>query len=243
MRSGRRWVWEGFVAACVVTAAAGALVAAQVPAPPPLLADALKARPEWRLLDPTTDLVGDYTIAQLEALDRWPPWMEIDLDKDGRDDIAGVVVRHGAGKAPEFTVAVVHAATPGQVELVVAFGPQRIFGVSEGIKDDTVMPLRCADCDANIWFRWGGRAYEPLLHAVGEPVRVGGEPGKPSPLFETPSADAARSAEVQYCMQGEVREVGGEQGRRWYRLSVVAPGFPRGWVPQQLVMEEGDCKP
>jgi hypothetical protein len=225
-----------------ILAAAGVLMAAQAP-PPPLLADALKARSEWRLLDPTTDLVGDYTIAQLEALDRWPPWMEMDLDKDGRDDIAAVVVRRGAGGAPEFTVAVVHAATPGQVELVVPFGPQRIFGVSEGIKDDTVMPLRCADCDANIWFRWGGRAYEPVLHAVGESIRIGGEPGRPTPLFENPSAEAPRSAEVQYCMQAEVREVGGQQGRRWYRLSVVAPSFPRGWVPQQLVMEDGDCKP
>ena len=66
----------------------------------------------------------------------------------------------------------VHGATPTRAVLVVPFSPQRIFGVSEGIKDDTVMPLRCADCDANVWYRWNGRAYEPWLHAIGESVRI-----------------------------------------------------------------------
>ena len=65
--------------------------AAQVPSPPRLLADVLRGRSEWRLLDPATDLAGDYTIAQLEALDCWPPWIELDFDRDGLDDIAAVV--------------------------------------------------------------------------------------------------------------------------------------------------------
>jgi hypothetical protein len=229
------------VAASVVATTAGVLIAAQALSPPKLLVDVLRAKSEWRLLDPSTDLVGDYTVAQLEALDRWPPWIELDFDRDGHDDIAAVVVRRGAGNTPEFSVAVVHSATPGRAELVVPFGPQRIFGVSEGIKDDTVMPLRCADCDANVWYRWGGHAYEPALHAVGESIRIGGEPGRPSPLFENPQSDASRSADVPYCIQAEVREVAGDEGRRWYRVSVVAPSFPRGWVPQQLVMEAGDC--
>ncbi|MEO5819758.1 MAG: hypothetical protein ABIT71_04585 [Vicinamibacteraceae bacterium] len=222
-------------------ATAGPLVAAQVPPPPQRLVDVLRAKSDWRLLDPTTDLVGDYTIAQLEALDRWPPWVELDFDRDGTNDLAAVVVRRGAAGETEFTVAVVHGAKPGRAELVVPFSPQRIFGVSEGIKDDTVMPLRCADCDANIWYRWGGHSYEPLLHAIGETIRIGGEPGRPSPLFGGPRADAARSADVPYCVKAEVQEVTGKEGERWYRVEAVAPSFPRGWVPQQLVMGAGDC--
>ena len=164
----RRWL----LAAGVAITAAGGLTAAQTPVPPKLLADVLRARPEWRLLDPATDLAGDYTVAQLEALDRWPPWIGLDFDRDGRDDIAAVVVRRGTAREPEFTVVVVHGATPDHAVLVVPFRPQRIFGVSEGIKDDTVMPLYCADCDANVWYRWNGRAYEPRLHAVGESIRI-----------------------------------------------------------------------
>ncbi len=240
MRGGPRQAGGWLVAAGVVATTAGVLIAAQAPSPPPLLADVLRARSEWRLLDPTTDLVGDYTVAQLVELDRWPPWIEMDYDRDGKTDIAAVVVRR-TGSEPEFTVAVVHGATPGRAELVVPFSPQRIFGVSEAIKDDTIMPLRCADCEANVWYRWNGRAYEPLLQAVGESLRIGGEPGARSPLFASPRADAPRSAEVPYCARAQVQEVGGEEGRRWYRVEVVAPTFPRGWVPQQFVMGAGDC--
>jgi len=218
------------------------LIAAEPPSPPRLMADVLRARAEWRLLDPATDLVGDYTIKQLEELDRWPPWIELDFDRDGLDDIAAVVVRRGAGNEAEFTIVVVHGATPGRAELVVPFRPQRIFGVSEGIKDDTVMPLHCADCDANVWYRWNGRAYEPRLHAVGESIRIGSEPGRRSTLFATPHADATRTGDVPSCARAQVQEVGGEAGQRWYRVEVVAPTFPRGWVPQQFAMEGVECE-
>lgn len=229
------------MAVVAVSATAGALTAAQAPVPARLLADLLKTKPDWRLLDPTTDLVGDYTIAQLEALDRWPPWIDMDFDRDGLDDVAAVVVRRGANGASEFTVVVVHGGTPDRAELVVPFSPQRIFGVSEGIKDDTVMPLRCADCDANVWYRWSGRAYEALLLAVGDAVRIGGEAGRPSPLFASPRPNSPQSADIPYCARAQVQEVGGDEGKRWYRVEVVAPSFPRGWVPQQLLMGAGDC--
>jgi hypothetical protein len=230
------------VAACVAATTAGVLNASEAPSPPRLMADVLRARSEWRLLDPAADLAGDYTIQQLEALDRWPPWIELDFDRDGVDDIAAVVVRRGAGNAPEFTVVVVHGATPGRADLVLPFRPQRIFGVSEGIKDDTVMPLHCADCDANVWYRWNGRAYEPRLHAVGESIRIGGEPGRRSTLFANPLSDASRTGDVPPCARAQVQEVGGEAGQRWYRVEVVAPSFPRGWVPQQLAMEGVECE-
>jgi hypothetical protein len=241
MRRERRPSGPWLVAAGIVVITAGILRAAQAPAPPRLLANLLRARAEWRLLDPTIDLVGDYTITQLEALDRWPPWIEMDFDRDGVDDIAAVVVRR-AGSGTEFTVAVVHGGTPGRAELVVPFRAQRIFGVSEGIKDDTVMPLLCADCDANVWYRWNGRAYEPRLHAVGESIRIGGEPGRRSSLFANPLSDASRTGEVPPCARAQIQEIGGEAGQRWYRVEVVAPSFPRGWVPQQLALEGVECE-
>src|SRR5687767_12507696 len=74
MRSRRPLVRIGVFAAAVLVATADRSIAAQAPSPPTLLADVLKARSEWRLLDPATDLVGDYTVAQLVELDRWPPW-------------------------------------------------------------------------------------------------------------------------------------------------------------------------
>jgi hypothetical protein len=240
MRCGRSLVKAGVVSICMVAATAGAPAAAQPPTPSKLLGDALKTRSDWRILDPATDLVGDYTVAQLEALDRWPPWIDMDFDRDGLDDVAAVVVRRAAG-GPEFTVAVVHGGTPDRLDLVVPFSPQRIFGVSEGIADDTVMPLRCADCDANVWYRWSGRAYEPLLYAVGEAIRVGGEAGQPSPLFANARPNAAVSTDVPYCARAQVQEVGGEAGKRWYRVEVVGPAFPRGWIPQQLVMSAAEC--
>jgi hypothetical protein len=208
--------------------------------PPPLLAGLLQAKAEWHLIDPTTDLAGDYTIKQLEDLDRWPPWMEMDFDHDGKDDIAAVLVRRGS-TATEYTVAVVHGGAPGRAELVVPFSPQRIFGVAEGIADDTITPLRCADCEDNIWYRWNGKAYEPFLYRVGESFHIGGEEGKRSPVFASPRGDSPRSDEVPYCAKAQVQEVGGEEGHRWYRVEVVAPSFPKGWLPQQLVIAGAEC--
>jgi hypothetical protein len=233
--------WLRGIVAVGVTAAASGLLAVQVPTPPRLLAGVLKAQLDWRLLDPTTDLVGDYTIAQLDELDRWPPWMEGDFDRDGRDDITAVVVRQGPSGEPEFGVLVVHGAAPTRPELVLAFGAQRIFGVSHAIEEDTVMPLYCLECDANRWYRWNGRAYEPWLHAVGESIRISGAPGRPLTLFADPSADASRTAEIPFCVGAEVLEVGGVEGRRWYRVEVDAAAAPRGWIPQQLVMSDVDC--
>ena len=230
---------------CLALAAvtqAGGTEAAREPQPPRAFGALLRAQSEWRLLDPAIDLVGDYTVDQLKALDRWPPWLEQDFDRDGNDDVAAVVVRRAANGQSEFTVAIVRAATPGRAELVVPFSPQRIFGVSEGIADDTVTPLRCADCDANIWYRWNGRGYEALLHAAGEPLQLAGEPGRPLPLFTDPVASASRVTEVPSCVRARVLEVGGAEGQRWYRVEALVATLARGWVPQQYVVRRIECK-
>ena len=218
-----------------------ALGAGAPPKPPSLLADLLKVQPEWRLLDPTIDLVGDYTVEQLEEFDRWPPWLEGDFDKDDRDDIAAVLVRRGAGGEPEFAVVAVHGRTRGRAELVEPFGPRRIFGVSDEFKADTLMPLHCIECDLNVWYRWNGRAYEPLLQAVGDTIQIAGEAGRRLTLFADPRADATRTADVPLCVRAEVLEVGGRENERWYRVEVDAPSSPTGWVPHQLVVSESEA--
>jgi hypothetical protein len=236
--------WKISIAAIAlaVVAASAVPVAAQDPPPPRAFGALLRAQSEWRLLDPAIDLAGDYTVDQLKELDRWPPWLEQDFDRDGNDDVAAVVVRRGAKGQSEFTVVVVHSTAPGRATLVVPFSPQRIFGVSEGIADDTVTPLRCADCDANLWYRWNGRGYEALLHAAGEPLLLGGEPGRPLALFTDPSATASRVTEVPGCVRARVLEVGGEDGQRWYRVEALVATLARGWVPQQYVVQRIECK-
>jgi hypothetical protein len=242
MRRGHRCGWVAIVAAGLIVATDGAGTRGrELPKPPELLADLLKVEPAWRMLDPTIDLVGDYTIAQLEDLDRWPPWIEGDFDKDGEDDIAAVVVRKGAGGATEFTVVAVHHKTRGRGELVVPFGPQRIFAVSDVHSDETITPMLCTDCDLNVWYRWNGRSYEPWLHTVGASVQITGEPGRRLTLFADPRADATRTTDIPLCVRAEVLQVGGREGQRWYRVQVDAPGDPTGWVPQQLVVSDADC--
>lgn len=242
MRAHRGAVWGWLVAAGVVVAPAVSLEARKPPKPPAMLREILQLEPDWRILDPAVDLVGDYTLEQLEDLDRWPPWIEGDFDKDGEDDdVAAVVVRRRAGGETEFTVVVVHHKTRGRAELVVPFGVRRILGVSNEFADDVVTPLYCVKCDANVWYRWNGRGYEPWLHAIGETVMISGEPGRRLTLFADPRADATRTANLSLCVKAEVLEVGGLDGQRWYRVEVDAPESPRGWIPQQLVVDEVDC--
>jgi len=247
MRGRHRREWTRILAAGVLSGVAAALASPMAAAlkplkVPALLADVLKVEPTWRLLDADTDLVGDYTIKKLEDADRWPPWIEGDFDKDGKDDLAAVIVRRGASGENEFSVVAVHARTRGRGELVVPFGPQRIIGVSDQFEDDTVTPMYCLECDSNVWYRWNGRAYEPWLHNVGDTVLISsGEAGRRLTLFSDPRPDANRTADVSLCTKAEVLQVGGHEGQRWYRVEVDAPSSPRGWIPQQLVVEDVDC--
>src|SRR6478752_2640972 len=109
MRGRHRREWTRILAAGVLSGVAAALASPMAAAlkplkVPTLLADVLKVEPTWRLLDADTDLVGDYTIKKLEDADRWPPWIEGDFDKDGKDDFAAVIVRRGASGENEFSV-------------------------------------------------------------------------------------------------------------------------------------------
>jgi hypothetical protein len=54
-----------------------------------------------------------------------------------------------------------------------------------------------------------------------------------------PHADATCTGESRLLGLGEVA---GDEGERWYRLEVIAPSLPRGWVSQLQVVQPVNCK-
>jgi hypothetical protein len=74
----------------------------------PLLDGLLRAHASWRLLDPERHPVGDYTRADLVELRHWPPWTVGDFDRDGRSDVAAVIVVDRAD-GPRYGIVAVHA--------------------------------------------------------------------------------------------------------------------------------------
>ena len=143
-------------------------LSAQEPRLPALLGDILDRRPDLRLLDPSIDLPGGYTIDEIKDFGYWPPWVVVDLDHDKRPDVVATVVK-ATSQGTQFGVLAVHAQTPTTVRWIVQLGRRSLNGVAvDHPAADTVMPLLCIECDSNPWFRWNGRSYEPGLYAVGD---------------------------------------------------------------------------
>ena len=203
----------------------------QQPVPPPLLLQALKSEPDVRLLAPATDL-REYSQGQLQKLGYWPPWLELDLDRDKRPDVVAVVVKPSRPR-PEFGVVAVHARTPNEVHWVVPIDLEPINGVAKGQAADVVVPLFCVECDANTWMRWSGEEYEAELYAVGERVDVGGETQADVPLYSSPNLVSKPLAIVGHCTTVVVRKVGGTPDQRWY--FVETPEGQRGWIPDRVI--------
>lgn len=203
----------------------------QTPAPPALLADALKTEPGVRLLNPASDL-REYTQQELQKFGYWPPWLVADFDRDQRPDVAAVVVKPSSA-GPEFGVIVVHARTPREIHWVIDFDVDRINGVAKGKAADTVVPLFCVECDSNLWFRWSGHEYEPELYAVGEEIEIGGETQADLPLYSSANLAAKPITAVPHCTTVVVRKVGGTPETRWY--FVETPEGQRGWIPDTVV--------
>ena len=109
-------------------------VAAQ-PMPPQFLEQGLRTLPGLRLLDPAVDLVGGYTVEQLNGFGNWPPWVMTNVDRDGRSDVVAVVVKPGT--RPQFGVIAVHAGRQSFVQWVSALGDDPINGVAAGPARDT----------------------------------------------------------------------------------------------------------
>jgi hypothetical protein len=128
-------------------------MAVEQPTLPPLLEKALRGLPGLRLLDPSVDLVGGYTVNELKDFGFWPPWVVMDVDRDGRPDVVAVVVKPGA--TPEFGVIAVHARTPAIVRCI---GMSTMYGVRTG---------RCLSV------RYRTRSHEPKATSTPPLIRDG----------------------------------------------------------------------
>jgi hypothetical protein len=206
---------------------------------PPILQRALRGLPDLRLLDPSVDLVGVYTVNELKEFGYWPPWVVTDVDRDGRRDVVAVVVKPGA--TPEFGVIAVHARTPITIRWVAPLGTEKINGVAKGPARDIVTPLYCVECDANSWYRWSGRTYEAELYVIGERIAIATyEKDHELGLFGGPTRDSRFLFRVTPCTEATVRRVGGTAQERWYFVETAGRHSVRGWIPASFA-SESEC--
>src|SRR5215210_1889049 len=210
------------------------------PTLPPLLEQAMRHLPEVRLLDPSVDLVArGYSVDELKSFGYWPPWLIADVDRDGRTDVVAVVVKPGA--IPEFGVIAVHSRRADAIQWVATLSSEPINGVTTGAARDTVIPLYCVECDANSWYRWSGRSYEPELHAVGERIAVATYEGDQTVgLFSRPTRDSRFLFPIEPCTEAEVRRVAGSAAERWYFVETRGRDRVRGWIPASFA-SESEC--
>ena len=236
--------WLGPVVAAAMLAGAVGVRGQVSPAPPPLLDGLLKANPSWTLLDPARDLhlAGDYTRDDLVTLGHWPPWVAGDFDRDGRPDVAAVIVERTA-EGSRFGVIAVHARRPSRPIWIVPLGPRPYIAAYLGETRDVVVPAHCLECDTNAWYRWNGTAFEPGLHAVGDTVTfVERLPGRPPVLlFTSPTERAPGTIAVPSCGTARVLRRGGSPEARWYQVALPGTPAATGWVPATLLVEPIDC--
>jgi hypothetical protein len=196
------------------------------PTPPALLMQALQREPGVRLLNPATDL-RQYSQFELQKFGYWPPWIEQDVDRDTRADVVAVVVKPSPS-GTEYGVVAIHARTPNEVQWVIPLDIEPVNGVTKGPASDTIVPLFCIECDANLWFRWSGEEYEADLYAVGEKIDIGSETQDDLTLYTSPNLASKPITRVAHCTTVVVRKVGGTPEQRWY--FVETPEAERGWI-------------
>lgn len=206
---------------------------------PPILEQAMPRLPGVRLLDPTVDLVGGYTVDELKSFGYWPPWITTDVDRDGFSDVVSVVVKPGATR--QFGVIAVHARDTHSIQWVTTLGERPIYGVTAWPTRDTVMPLFCVECDSNNWYRWSGRAYEADLYAVGERIAVATyERDQTLGLYARATRDSNFLFPVKPCTEAIVRRVAGSEAERWYFVETQGRDRLRGWIPASFA-SESEC--
>jgi hypothetical protein len=235
----------------VVLLLVSATIAAAQPKPPALLEQALRRLPGVSILNPPVDLPSGYTIDQLKAFGYWPPWVVVDLDRDGRPDVVATVVRH-ASKGTEFGVLAVHAQAPVKVHWIAQFGKEEINGVAAGGRfGDRVTPLYCIECDSNSWFRWSGSSYEVELFAIGERIGIASDPSIDYPelasgtlaVFGLPSRESKVVGRVKPCTIARIVGVQGSSSyeSRWYLVEIPKPKPVRAWIPAAVAGFPEDC--
>jgi hypothetical protein len=228
-----------------------ATIAPAQPKLPTLLEQALRRLPGVNLLNPPVDLPSGYTIDQLKGFGYWPPWVVVDLDRDGRPDIVATVVRR-ASNGTEFGVLAVHAQAPVKVHWIAQFGKEKINGVAAGGRfGDRVTPLYCIECDSNSWFRWSGSSYEVELFAIGERIGIASDPSIDYPelasgtlaVFGLPSRESKAVARVKPCTIVRIVSVQGSSSyeSRWYLVEIPKPKRVRAWIPAAFAGFPEDC--
>jgi hypothetical protein len=225
--------------AALIVLLVGALAAGAEPTAPVLLQKAMRSLPNLRLLDPSIDLVGEYTIDELKGFGYWPPWITTDVDRDGRPDVVAVVVRPEPKR--QFGVIAVHARPAGSIQWVIPLGDGIINGVTMKPARDTIMPLNCIECDSNDWYRWSGRSYEAGLYAVGERIAIAAyDHDQALGLFARGDRKSRLFFPVESCTQAMVRRVAGSEAERWYFVETQGRDRVRGWIPASFA-SDNEC--
>jgi hypothetical protein len=214
-----------------------ATLRAQDAGPPALLRGLLQSQRTWRLLDPRVDLPGAETTSPAQLS---PTWIVADADRDGRDDVAAVVVS-GSPNGRRFGVVAVHSATPRVPRWVTPLKTAPIYGLQTEPYADTIAVYYCDECDIRSWYRWGGRRYERQLFATGDDVALGDDHANGADLRTGPLETATKRAHVPPCADARVHDVGGRAGARWYFVETKAEPRARGWVTARAVIAQGDC--
>ena len=213
-------------------------LSAQQPQVPALLQETLRRSPELRLLDPSIDLRGGYTIDEIRNFGYWPPWVVADLDGDKRPDVAATIVQR-TSQGTRFAILAIHAQAPATVRWIVPLSAESLNGVDIDTSSGTVTPLYCLECDANPWYRWNGRAYEPALYQVGETISVAARDERQTlGLRGSPTMDSRLIARLDVCTTAKVLATRGvSYETRWYFVEVQQGKPVRGWIPASLANE------
>jgi hypothetical protein len=206
---------------------------------PELLQRLLQSQKAWRLLDPRVDLPGE-DAESLASIQSRPPWLSGDFDRDGREDVAAIVVS-GPPTRRRFGVVAIHAVSPRMAKWVTPLQADPIVNVFAEPFADAIAVYYCTECDAQPWFRWSGRAYELGLYSAGNTVALGARDGSGANLYVRPLGSAAKRGHVEPCVEARVHDVGGRPGARWYFVETIAASRMRGWVDARVVTAQGDC--
>ena len=202
---------------------------------PVLLQGALQRQPELQLLD--APIEADLLDA-MKAADCWPPWAEVDLDHDGRNDVAVVVVK-GTGPDRTYGVMAIHAKQPQIIHWVIPLNKESITGLMVNQPQGAVVPLFCFECDSNPFYRWSRTNYEYSLFQAGEQIglyvydeRNGGMDVK---LYSESNGNSKIVTARKFCSAVKVLKRSGTSANRWYWVETTDPQRIRGWVPSSSV--------
>ncbi len=205
-----------------------------VPADAPILLRRLleKDAVDYRLL--TRNDVGEDFFRQQSV--KFQPWSVGDVNKDGEQDVAAVLVR--GSTPPLYNVIVIHGGSTGGVAWIWRDVTMRILSVEA--EPGEVWPLTCTECDANRPLRWTGNEYDWDVLLPGESVCL----SEGVALLDEPNDSAIRVISLPNALELRVVEIGKrDPGKdRWFKVITPDERFPvEGWVRTAKNWEGGVC--